>query len=53
MPMIGALLRVVDLMSIEELQTCLGEKFRSKFSQAVIDGNQAAVARAFEELVSE
>jgi pyruvate ferredoxin oxidoreductase gamma subunit len=53
MPMIGALLRVIDLMTIEELQACLGEKFKSKFSQAVIDGNQAAVARAYEELVSE
>jgi pyruvate ferredoxin oxidoreductase gamma subunit len=53
MPMIGALLRVVELMSIQELQECLGKKFKTKFSQAVIDGNQAAVARAYEELVSE
>jgi pyruvate ferredoxin oxidoreductase gamma subunit len=53
MPMIGALLKVVKLMTIEELQNSLMARFRQKFSQAVIDGNQKAVARAHEELMSE
>jgi pyruvate ferredoxin oxidoreductase gamma subunit len=53
MPMIGALLAVVDLMTIDELKESLGERFKTKFSQAVIDGNLAAVSRAHEELVSE
>jgi pyruvate ferredoxin oxidoreductase gamma subunit len=52
MPMIGALLAVVELMSIQELQDALISRFQKKFSQAVIDGNLAAVARAHKELVS-
>jgi pyruvate ferredoxin oxidoreductase gamma subunit len=53
MPMIGALLGVVELMSIDELKACLSERFKTKFSQAVIDGNLAAVTRAHGEMVSE
>ncbi len=53
MPMIGALLAVNDLLTIEELKGALVEQLGSKFSQAVIDGNLAAVERANKELVSE
>ncbi len=53
MPMIGALLAVKDLLTLEELQDALVEQLGSKFSQAVIDGNLAAVKRANKELVSE
>jgi pyruvate ferredoxin oxidoreductase gamma subunit len=52
MPMIGALLAVVNLMTLDQLKVSLGERFQSKFSQAVIDGNLQAVTRAHEELVS-
>lgn len=52
MPMVGALLAVVDLMSIQELQDSLQHLFKTKFSQAVIEGNLRAVKRASEELVS-
>jgi pyruvate ferredoxin oxidoreductase gamma subunit len=52
MPMIGALLKVVDLMGIDELQAALTATFQNKFSRAVIDGNLEAVARAYKELVS-
>jgi len=52
MPMIGALLRVVDLMSIDDLKDSLADRFQHKFSRAVIDGNLAAVTRAYEELKS-
>lgn len=52
MPMIGALLAVKDLLTIEELQDALVKQLGKKFSQAVIDGNLAAVSRANKELVS-
>ncbi len=52
MPMIGALLAVKNLMSIEELKASLVKQLGKKFSQAVIDGNLAAVERANKELVS-
>ncbi|MCP4293623.1 MAG: pyruvate synthase [bacterium] len=52
MPMIGALLAVKDLLTLKELQDALVEQLGSKFSQAVIDGNLAAVERANKELVS-
>jgi len=52
MPMIGALLAVKEIMTVEELQNQLVIQLGSKFSQAVIDGNLAAVERANKELVS-
>jgi len=52
MPMIGALLAVDDMMTIDELKTELVDKLGSKFSQVIIDGNLAAVERANKELVS-
>jgi len=52
MPMIGALLAVDEMMTIDELKGCLVEQLGSKFSQVVIDGNLAAVERANKELVS-
>jgi pyruvate ferredoxin oxidoreductase gamma subunit len=52
MPMIGALLAVDEMMTVEELKGCLVEQLGSKFSQIVIDGNLAAVERANKELVS-
>jgi pyruvate ferredoxin oxidoreductase gamma subunit len=52
MPMIGALLAVDDMMTVEELKGALVEQLGSKFSQVVVDGNLAAVERASKELVS-
>jgi pyruvate ferredoxin oxidoreductase gamma subunit len=52
MPMIGALLAVDEIMTVEELKSALVAQLSSKFSQAVIDGNLAAVERANKELVS-
>ena len=52
MPMVGALMAVVDLMSIPELQSCMSTKFERKFSQSVVQGNLVSVKRAHEELVS-
>jgi pyruvate ferredoxin oxidoreductase gamma subunit len=53
MPMIGALLAATDMLPLEELKASLVERFRTKFSQAVVDGNLAAVERAHKELLSE
>ncbi len=53
MPMIGALLAVKDVMSIEDLKNALVARLSTKFSQAIIDGNLVAVDRAYKELVSE
>ena len=52
MPMIGALLGVNEVLTVDELKAALVEQLGSKFSQAVIDGNLAAVERANKELVS-
>jgi pyruvate ferredoxin oxidoreductase gamma subunit len=52
MPMIGALLSVADLMSLDELKTSLEQRFQRKFSPDVLAGNLRAVERAHEELVS-
>jgi len=53
MPMIGALLAVDDMMTIDELKNELVANLGSKFSQVIIDGNLVAVERANKELVSE
>ena len=53
MPMIGALLAVRELMTIDELKESMTERFKTKFSQKVIEGNITAVQRAHEEVVSE
>jgi pyruvate ferredoxin oxidoreductase gamma subunit len=52
MPMIGALLAVNTVMTVNELKDALVAQLSSKFSRAVIDGNLAAVERANKELVS-
>jgi pyruvate ferredoxin oxidoreductase gamma subunit len=52
MPMIGALLAVADLMSIDELQASMSARFERKFSPEVLAGNLQAVKRANEELVA-
>ena len=52
MPMIGALLAFDDMLTVEELKGALVTQLGSKFSQAVIDGNLAAVERANKEVVS-
>jgi len=53
MPMIGALLAVKDVMTVDDLKNALVSRLSSKFTQAIIDGNLAAVDRANKELVIE
>lgn len=52
MPMVGALLAVEELLTMDELKKALVDQLGAKFSQKVIDGNLAAVERANKELVS-
>jgi len=52
MPMVGALLAVDDMLTVDELKSALVDQLSSKFSQVVIDGNLAAIDRANKELVS-
>ena len=52
MPMIGALLAINEIITVEELKSAMVALLSSKFSQSVIDGNLAAVDRANKELVS-
>ena len=40
-------------MPLDELTDSLTARLKSKFSQAVVDGNVAAVERAYKELVTE
>ena len=53
MPMVGALLAVEELMTIDELKNARAKRFSKKFSQAIVDGNLTAVERAHKELKSE
>jgi pyruvate ferredoxin oxidoreductase gamma subunit len=51
-PMVGALMKAKEIMSLDEICDCLTVKFGKKFSQAMITGNLRAVRRAHEELQS-
>jgi pyruvate ferredoxin oxidoreductase gamma subunit len=53
MPMIGALTNVSDVITLEDVTSAMARRLKKKFSQAVVDGNVAAVERAHEEMVSE
>ena len=53
MPMIGALTNVSDVITLEDVTSAMAMRLKKKFSQAVVDGNVAAVERAHEEMVSE
>ena len=53
MPMIGALLGATEMMALDDMKSSLTARLKSKFSQAVVDGNVSAVERAYKELVTE
>jgi pyruvate ferredoxin oxidoreductase gamma subunit len=50
MPMIGALIRVMEIVSPEIIYAEIQQKFSGKFSQKIIDGNIKAAKRAYNEL---
>ena len=49
-PMVGALVKAKDILSIDKICKSLQVKFSKKFNQKVIDGNLRAVKRAYEEM---
>lgn len=51
--MLGALMGVADLVNIETLKTLVIKKFKDKLSQKALDGNLAAIERAYKEVVGE
>lgn len=52
-PVLGALLKITGLLTLEEAAAYLEESFSKKFSPKVVEGNLAALRRAFEEVKSE
>lgn len=52
-PMLGALAKVTGLISLEDLESHLRSSFGKKFSQDVIEGNIAALKRAYSEVAGE
>lgn len=49
-PMLGALCRVTNLVSLEHLLKEIKKSFGKKFSQKIIDGNLEATRRGYEEV---
>lgn len=49
-PMLGAVARTTDLVSLDTLLAEVEESFSKKFSSKVVEGNLAAIRRAYEEV---
>jgi len=49
-PMIGALMKVANLLPIDAFAHDIEKKFSHKFGQKVVDGNNRALKRAFDEV---
>ncbi len=49
-PMLGAIARVTNLVSLDTLLTEVEEVFSKKFSPKVVEGNLKAIKRAYEEV---
>ncbi len=52
-PMLGALARVTALISLDDMESHLRSSFGKKFSEDIIEGNIAALKRAYSEVVGE
>jgi len=50
-PMVGALIRVTDLVSIDIIFDEVKEKFSKKFSEKIVQGNINSIKRAYEEVL--
>ncbi len=51
-PMLGAMAKTVDLVSVEALKAAVEDRLGGKLSQAAIESNYAALDRAYEEVHS-
>jgi pyruvate ferredoxin oxidoreductase gamma subunit len=49
-PMLGAIVKVTGLVTLEHLLEDVGKSFGKKFSQKIIDGNLESVRRGYEEV---
>lgn len=49
-PMLGALIKATGIMDLEKLVEHIKKSFGKKFSQEIVDGNIAAVTRAYQEV---
>jgi len=52
-PMMGALVRITELLSMETLKKDVQKKFMKKFGEKVVQGNFNAMDRAYREVKSE
>ncbi len=52
-PMMGALVKVSDILKLETLEDDIRHKFEKKFGEKIVQGNIKAVQRAFEEVTVE
>lgn len=52
-PILGALLRILSIMAIDEFLEQLKESMGKKFSTEIVEGNAQAAARAYEEVKGE
>ena len=52
-PMLGALIKVSDLLSLEAVTRQIKKKFSHGFRPEVLEGNLRAIQRAYEEVVGE
>jgi pyruvate ferredoxin oxidoreductase gamma subunit len=48
--MLGALIKVAELISLDVLLDDITVKFSKKFAKRVVDGNLNAIKRAYEEV---
>lgn len=52
-PMLGALMKVSNLLSLDAVLSQIREKFSHGFRQEILDGNVRAIKRAYEEVAAE
>lgn len=52
-PMLGALIKVTGILDLDVVVADLRHTFGKKFSEAIVEGNVAAVTRAYEEVAGE
>lgn len=53
MPMVGALIKALPLLSLDTLLEGVKKKFGKKFSSKIVEGNISAIRKAYEEVKSE
>ena len=53
MPMIGALIKVIPILSLDTLLKGVRKKFGKKFNTKIVEGNVSAIKKAYEEVKSE